>query len=71
MYICIYISTESTCKLQNNSTHSSTIHISLYYTSFTCAIIFVFIYYKCIFLRMEFSCVNGRELSIIYKLLGD
>ena len=37
-------STESTYKLQNNSTHSLTTHISLYNTSFICAIIFVFIY---------------------------
>ena len=37
-------STESTYKLQNNSTNSLTTHISLYNTSFICAIIFVLIY---------------------------
>ena len=37
-------STESTYKLQNNLTHSLNTHISLYNTSFICAIIFVFIY---------------------------
>ena len=36
-------STESTYKLQNDSTHSSTTHISLYKRSFICAVILVFI----------------------------
>ena len=37
-------STESTYKLQNNSTHSSTTHISLYNSSFISVNIFVFRY---------------------------
>ena len=71
IYIYIYISTESTCKLQNTSTHSLTTHVSLYYTSFICAIIFVFIYYKRIFLWMRFNCLNAKELIKSYKLWGD
>ena len=47
-YICIYVWVYITYihiyKLQSNSTHSLTIHISLYNTSFICAIISVFIY---------------------------
>ena len=45
IYSCLKrLQDQSACKLQNNSTHSSTTHILLYNSSFICANIFVFIY---------------------------